>query len=117
MGVIFVLENRPMSTETQGPVSVSSRRLLRSICKVLSFGSFVALNRVKHFPAVNRYLLGRFYPEAYFVDSNFYNNDRNVVVDDDTFVLFATKNKHLAPPMSEEYVGRARRATLHTCGE
>ena len=47
------------------------------------------LNRIVNLAAVNRYLSRRFHAESDFVTSNLNDNDLNVVVDDDAFVLFS----------------------------
>ena len=53
------------------------------------FAGLVAMNRVEHFAAVDRHFLGRFYPKANFVPADFDDDDCDVIVDDNTFVLLA----------------------------
>jgi hypothetical protein len=56
---------------------------------VLFFGPF---NRIVDFSTMDRNLFGGLDAKAYFVATNFYDNDRDVVVNDDTFVFFPREN-------------------------
>src|SRR4029078_297586 len=48
----------------------------------------VAANRLVDFITMDRNFLRGFHPEANFVAADFYDHDRNIIIDDDTFVLF-----------------------------
>jgi hypothetical protein len=52
-----------------------------------SYGA--AMDRIEDFAPMNGDFLGGLDPQADFVASDLHNDDRNVIVDDDTFVLFA----------------------------
>ena len=47
------------------------------------------LDRVVNFPAVHRHFARRFDAQANFVATDFYDDDLNVVVNNDTFVFLS----------------------------
>jgi hypothetical protein len=53
------------------------------------FGLLRLLDRVVDFPAMNWHFSGRFDPEPNLVGPYFDYGDDDVIVDDDTFVLFS----------------------------
>jgi hypothetical protein len=84
----------------KGPISEDECLLLVAACsggvwfssRFVLRGEFVAMNRIENFAPVDRYFLRGLNPKADFVSSNFDNHDRNVIVDDNTFVLLARKH-------------------------
>jgi hypothetical protein len=48
---------------------------------------FVAVNRIEHFAPVDRHFLRGLNPEANLVSSDLDDDDRNVIIDDNTLVL------------------------------
>jgi len=80
-GRLFGTRERPSGEE---PLLVATGGIGLIACR-----GFVAMDSVEDLAPMNRYLFGGLYPQANLVSSDFYNDDRNVVVDDDAFVLLA----------------------------
>lgn len=62
--------------------------------KPLGLCGFVAMDRVKDLPTVNRDFLGRFHAKANLVPTDLHHHDCNVIVNDNTLVLLARQHKH-----------------------
>ena len=59
---------------------------------------FGALDRVVDFTAMDRNLLRRFHAEADLISADLDDHDRDVVVDDDAFVLLPRQHQHVLVP-------------------
>ena len=58
-------------------------------CSDFSLSRFILLDGIVHFTTMNRYLFRGFHPQAYLVAANFNDNDRNVIINDNTFVFLS----------------------------
>jgi hypothetical protein len=64
-------------------------------------GGFVAMDRIEDLAPVDRHFFRGLDPESDLVSADLHDDDRNVIVDDNTFVLFTRENQHpkfLRPP-------------------
>jgi hypothetical protein len=59
------------------------------VCCLVTGRYFVAVDRIEHFPPVNRHFLRGLDPQADFVPPDLDDHDRNVIIDDNTLVFFA----------------------------
>ena len=59
-----------------------------------SAGSVPALNSIKDFPPVDRNFLWSLNSKTHFIATNLHDNDGDVVVNNNAFVLFSRKDKH-----------------------
>ncbi len=51
--------------------------------------SFVAVDGVENLATMNRHFLWRLNAQSHFVAANFHDDNRDVIVNDDTLVLFS----------------------------
>jgi hypothetical protein len=49
----------------------------------------ISLNRVVDFASVYRHFARSFHAQAYLITANLYNDNPDVIVDDDTFILLS----------------------------
>src|SRR3954462_10774006 len=57
-------------------------------------GGFISLDRIIDFTTMDGDLLGGLHAQSHFVASNLDDDNRDVIVDDDAFVLFPRQHQH-----------------------
>jgi len=77
-----------------GPRRLIDTRLVDEIYRRIPKVNHAPRDRVEHFSAVDRNLLGRLDAETNLVAANLDHDDRDVVVDDDALVFFSRQNEH-----------------------